>query len=268
MKTVLLLLHDDKGQEARLQAALDLARALDGHLNCLDVTRYPVPDGFLGPDIQVALAEEERARETANAERIVQRLAIEDVPWSMTSMTGELADCVIAASGLSDVIVVNRKLDVGDTVGMLSTASTIALKTHKPVVAVSEQCRAFQAAGHAVVAWDGSQPAMAALTACVPLLARARTVNLVEIQGDEPGTVHQAAAYLSRHDIHVEVDLIARPAEGGGAIADILKQVCANQGAAYCVMGAYGHSPVREALFGGVTRTMLSTSDIPLVLVH
>ena len=42
MKTILVLLHDDGGQEARLQVALDLSRALDGHLICLDVTQLPI----------------------------------------------------------------------------------------------------------------------------------------------------------------------------------------------------------------------------------
>ena len=41
MKNILLLVHDDPGQEARVQAALDLTRALDGHLTCLDVAAMP-----------------------------------------------------------------------------------------------------------------------------------------------------------------------------------------------------------------------------------
>ncbi len=45
MKNILLLVHDDEGQEARLQAALDLVRTLDGHLVCLDVTPFPVMAG-------------------------------------------------------------------------------------------------------------------------------------------------------------------------------------------------------------------------------
>ena len=48
MKNILLLVHDDHGQEARLQAALDITRAVEGHLTCIDVTPYPLiaGDGF------------------------------------------------------------------------------------------------------------------------------------------------------------------------------------------------------------------------------
>jgi hypothetical protein len=42
MKNVLLLVHDDAGQEARLQAALGIVRAVEGHLTCLDVIIYPM----------------------------------------------------------------------------------------------------------------------------------------------------------------------------------------------------------------------------------
>ena len=46
MKNILLLVHEDNGQEARLQAALDVTRALKGHLNCLDVVIMPVVVGY------------------------------------------------------------------------------------------------------------------------------------------------------------------------------------------------------------------------------
>ena len=67
MKNVLLLVHEDAGQEARLQAALDLTRALDGHLQCLDVSLMPVlasaPYDGVG---QALLLEDERTREDDN----------------------------------------------------------------------------------------------------------------------------------------------------------------------------------------------------------
>jgi nucleotide-binding universal stress UspA family protein len=268
MKNILLLLHDDPGQEARLQAALDLTRALEGHLTCLDVTLYPFPGGYFDADAQVALLEDERLRETVNLDRVKERLAVEDVPWTVSTRTGELADCVIAAAGLADLIVVNRQLETGEAVGMLSVTSNIALKARKPVVAVGQGCRGFDAGGHAVVAWDGSEPAMVAVSVAVPLLALAKSVNVVEIQSDKPGTAQEAATYLSRHGVRAEVDLVARFKEDGGDTADLIKQICAAQDAAYCVMGAYGHSSLREALFGGVTRKMLTSSDVPLVLAH
>ncbi|PBN42916.1 hypothetical protein [Sphingobium sp. D43FB] len=92
MKNVLLLVHEDVGQEARLQAALDLTRALDGHLICLDVAVLPVlaADPYSG-DGSAILLQEERDRESRNRARIEERLGKEDVSWDMAAVVGDLA---------------------------------------------------------------------------------------------------------------------------------------------------------------------------------
>src|ERR1700761_6732598 len=110
MKNVLLVIHDDVGQEARYQAALDLVRMLDGHLTCLDVAEYPamVGDGY---GVAAMLLDEERQREATNRSRPEKRLAVESLPWNWIDTTGSFATCIADAAGLADVIVVNRRLD-------------------------------------------------------------------------------------------------------------------------------------------------------------
>ena len=71
MKNVLLLVHDDVGQEARLQVALDLTRALDGHLSCVDVVElYYQNDGMHGGGGTNVLLADEQAREDVNRMRL------------------------------------------------------------------------------------------------------------------------------------------------------------------------------------------------------
>ena len=82
MKNIVLLVHDDEGQEARLQAALDLTRTLGGHLRCVDVTPLIVVAGDMYVGIgQGAVLVDERESEARNKERLTARLAKEDVPW-------------------------------------------------------------------------------------------------------------------------------------------------------------------------------------------
>ena len=243
MKNILVLINDDANQEARIRAALDLTRALDGHLCCLKV--FDVPTGA-----------------------IEELLTAEDVSWSVITGDGGVAEGIARAAGLSDVIVADCQTDSPLDPDMLGIPSDVVLKTHKPIVAVSESSRGFDAAGHALVAWDGSFPSMAVLTGAVPLLRLAASVSLVEVQVDLPGSVHEAAAYLSRHGIHAEVSLVARSKENPSGPAEVILQICGEEGAAYCVMGAYGHSRLRETFFGGVTRSMLASRAVPLVLAH
>lgn len=269
MKSVLLLIHNDAGQEARLQAALDLTRALDGHLTCLDVVRFPVlGNDYVSAAGEAVLLEDERTQEAANRERIGERLRDEDVAWTMADTTGDFAGSIARFAGLADIIVLNRKLDSTREPDMLGIASDVALRCRKPILAVPDEVLSFDAAGRALVAWDGSLPAMAALTASVPLLKLAASVELLEIQGLSAGTVREAASYLSRHDIHAEVSLLAAFKDSPHEPSQVIRRVIEKGGHSYCVMGAYGHSRLREALFGGVTRNMLSTSSVPLLLAH
>lgn len=265
MKNVLLLIHDDTGQEARLQAALDVTRALRGHLTCLDVTTVAP---FIGDSSGVSggaiLLELERASEAANKARLTPRIAAEDVPWDWIDTTDYLEPALEAASAMADLIVVNRALDALPLPDMRAVASSLVLNSGKPILAVPDEARGFSAAGEALIAWDGSREAADPLAAAVPLLLLAGSVTILEV---EDGTIarpaEEAAAYLSRHDIHANV-LRMRT----GPAADTLAYAAAGGRYDYLVMGAFGHSRLAEALFGGVTRRLLSDSPIPILLAH
>lgn len=266
MKNILLLVHDDSGQESRLQAALDVARAVNGHLTCLDVIQPPVLAGdYVSMAGQALVLEDEREREARNRELLEQVLSCEDVPWDMQHITGDVALCVTDAAGLADLIVLNCKLDAVAALDMLSIATAVVLKSGKPIIAVSDSHRGFSTQ-RALIAWDGSRAAEAAMQAATPLLRLANYVQLFEIKGKgHADTVEDAAAYLSRHDIHA---VVRTTNAAGRDPAELLQEACVQCAASYCVMGAYGHSPLKEAIFGGVTRTMLMSSDVPLLLAH
>jgi nucleotide-binding universal stress UspA family protein len=267
MKNILVLVHDDPGQEARLQAALDIARALRGHLKCLDVTAMiAAPADPVIINAGAVLLAEERQRESVNKARIQKRLAVEDVSWEWADVTGWLPKCIEDAATLADVIVVNRRLDEEPYPDMLHIASQLIVGSGKPIVAVPEQGRGFLAAGRALVAWDGSDEAAAALAAAVPLLAIAESVAVVEVEdGSVNAHAEEAAAYLSRHGVSADVVRIDANAEGASSI--ILREAASGR-FDWVVMGGFGRPRFVEALFGGVTRRMLSESPVPLFLAH
>jgi nucleotide-binding universal stress UspA family protein len=275
MKNILLLVHDDVGQEARLQAALDVTRAVDGHLRCLDVTQLPTTyGGYVPPagvmlvqdEVGAMLLEDEYQREGANRQRTEARLAGEGVSWDWTDVTGTMAEAVIDHCDLADLIVVNRKLDVLPWPDGRAIAGAVARRAGRPVLAVPDTLASFNLGGRAIVAWDGSSAAAAALRAATPLLALASEVRLLRVGVEEDGSLlDEAASYLSRYGIRAE---ISRVSTGIPSPADIILREAAGWKADWCVMGAYGHSGLREALFGGVTRRMLTDSPIPLVLSH
>ncbi|MFP5455227.1 MAG: universal stress protein [Alphaproteobacteria bacterium] len=268
MKNLLLLVHDDDGQEARLQAALDLARGFDGHLNCVDVAILPVldTDPWSGGAGTAMLPTEEKAREAANRTEIERRLTQEGVAWTWFEATGEIAPCLAKAAALNDLIILNRRLDGLPIPDMHAATAELVVKSGKPVLAVPEKMRGLSVAGRALVAWDGSTEAERALCAAVPLLAKASHVQVLEIEdGSTVGSASDAATYLSRHGIHV----VVRAEKGTNrSVAETLLAGIAADRSDYLVMGAYGHSRFAEAIFGGVTKRLLDESPVPLFLVH
>lgn len=266
MKNIVLLLHDDVGQEARLQAALDLTRALSGHLTCVDTVQMPIIADCWDGTATTVLHDEEIKRESANKAKLKPRLHAEGVSWNWVDSTGDLAACVLAAARMADLIVLNRSLDVCPVPDMRLVTTNVLKDSRALVVAVSDSLRSFDAAGVALIAWDGSEPAMTTLQRGVPLLALASGVRLLQIGDIDPVavTAEEAVTYLSRHGIAAEIKRIAERNDVAGAIGDEGARIRA----AYVMMGAYGHRPIREAVFGGVTRSMLANSAIPLVLGH
>ena len=267
MKNVLLLVHDDAGQESRFQAALDITRALDGHLTCLDVAVYPmmVSDVY-AVTVEAAILEDEKAREADNRRKLEARLVREGVPFDWVDALGNAAQCLENHAALADVIVVSRKLDTEFLPDTLGTASEVVIGSNKVVVAVPEGARGFVAAGHAMVAWDGSEQAVHALERSVPLLQLARTVTLVEVADGSPlKPAEEAATYLSRHGISA---VIVRRRAKGQPTAEVLLAEAKGEGADYILMGAFGRSRLVEAILGGVSREMLSESPIPIVMAH
>jgi len=268
MKNILLLVHDDIGQEARLIAALGLTAALDGHLSCLDV--IATPEGFYrmggGPIAMMVLREEEVA-ERRNKSTLRARLLAKDIAFSWNDAAGDLATALIDAAGLADLLVLNTILsDSDEALDMAVVIRSILRGVSTPVLAVPQKVTAFDATGHAVVLWDGSADAEAALRAAVPLLARAGSVTIIYADDGSLGTpVGDATAYL-RHQ-NIIATPVRREIDGGNA-ARAIEHYIARHEPAYVVMGAFGHGRVHDTLFGSVTGHLLAISTVPLLLAR
>ena len=75
----------------------------------------------------------------------------------------------------------------------------------------------------------------------------------------------QLCQMLVRHGVRAEVSVLARSEP---RISDVLTRHLREQGADLMVMGAYGHSRLREAIVGGATRDMLKHAQVPVFLAH
>lgn len=129
-----------------------------------------------------------------------------------------------------------------------------------------------------LVAWDASREAGRALQGALPLLLEAERVSIA-VFDDGPGghTMLDAGSadplpFLARHGVRATLEVHAaggwRARIGRDSIGEALLVQAADEGASLLVMGAYGHSRVRETILGSVTRTVLATMALPVLLEH
>ena len=269
MKTILVPIDDIEGQEARLQAAFDLARATSGHVDAVQVTpyaAYAVGDGGLGGFPITSFVEAIAAERQTTRTAIEARLAAEGVSWAWHAFDGDAVDKLALLSRLADVIVMNSGPFAAAAGARLSATGNVAMAAPAPVLIVPPTSRNIDFTGPALVAWDGSDEAARALRAALPLLRMASGVSILTIEEKRPDlTGRDAATWLARHGLGAEV--IERT-DGGRGIEATLRSVVTEIGANLLVQGAYGHSRLRQTIFGGVTRGLLGDAPVPMLIAH
>lgn len=260
MRSIALSADRTPGFAGRLETALAIARAHNGHLTVqidTPLNQFVVSDMFGGVMIATEALRESGAADALLGERLETRLAGEDVPFDIEERTDDPVDAICDTALLADVIVA----DLG-----FARLSEVLVRSPTPVLALPSSPRPAPLDGVAVVAWDGSKAAARALRAAVPLLRNFAEVHVLVVTPrnrlELPST--DVLRYLSRHDVHAEYRELPR----GQSIEETLAAEARRLNAGLVVMGAYGHSRLREFLTGGVTRFFLIGAECALFLSH
>lgn len=120
----------------------------------------------------------------------------------------------------------------------------------------------------AMVCWDGSRPAARAVRDAMPFLHKTRQIKIATVNEPiEPGETSAAALaqHLARHNLKADVlQLSADP----GNIHNSILSAASDEGAGLLVMGGYGHSRLREALLGGVSRGIFESLTVPALVAN
>jgi nucleotide-binding universal stress UspA family protein len=138
------------------------------------------------------------------------------------------------------------------------------LDSGRPVLLSPAEPQKFGA--RVAIGWNASLEAVHALAGAMPLLAKAKEVHLVTVGSEDDGQGAAAVEHLAWHGIAASARLVT-PVAGMGPGAQLLA-TARELNAHLLVMGAFGHAPWRELLFGGATREVIGTSLMPLLLAH
>jgi nucleotide-binding universal stress UspA family protein len=148
-------------------------------------------------------------------------------------------------------------------------AEELVMTTGKPILVVPAGYAVRPFKEYAAVAWDGGSRAARALTDAMQILETKKRLDVIsvgtEIISEDKPDGRNILRHLRRHEIDARAVVLPRAA---GGIGSTLIDYCVKNDPDVLVMGAYGHARLREDLFGGVTRQMLRTSPIPLMIAH
>jgi nucleotide-binding universal stress UspA family protein len=275
-KTLLVHLDDSTRSGARLDYALDLAARHDAHLIGLYVVcdESATPFFLYGSDLWRIDRETQRDANLkraqdhclAAAERAGRR-----IEWR--SPSGPSTDAAILHARHADLLILGQD-DPQDPNAYVAPhfVEDIVMESGRPAIVLPYAGPLRAQTENVMIAWDGARESARAASDALPLLRRARFVTIMTVQrhpdhGEhgEPAGI-DVAAWLARHDI--EASFSATPPVAGVDSGALLLNALADRHIDLLVMGAYGHARVRERLLGGVTRTMLQSMTVPVLMSH
>lgn len=183
-------------------------------------------------------------------------------------LTSEAPGVLVEYARLRDLTIV--PVPVGDYFDQWYAEAIIFGSGHPTLILPHTRKRAGAFALDVVaVAWDFSRPAARAVADALPLLEKAKKVHVLTVANEKviesrrPTT--EFAKYLERHGVDVALDTVDA---ADRRIGDILESYVTSCNADMLVMGAYGHSRIREFILGGATKSMLSRPPLPILLSH
>ncbi|RXV70309.1 universal stress protein [Roseovarius sp. A46] len=271
------VLTDPALVDETLTHAIAVAEANDAHLDalCLGVDRSQTGYYYAGASAVVLQETISRAQEDAEEiDRLVRaRLDKSTIRWAAEMGVAQLADIgrhVAARARFSDLVTLPQPYGEGRGAELEAVTESALFEGRTPVLVAPAKGAPTPNPRRILLGWNESPEALAATRAAIPLLRMAETVHVVVIDPpmhgpnrSDPGGL--LAQYLARHGVKTEIDVLSRSLP---RVSDVLLRHMTDMDADMVVMGAYGHSRFREAIFGGATRYMLEQATVPVFMAH
>lgn len=274
-----VLVHLDymKASADRVKAAIALAKRTDAQVKGVALALQSTMNSYLGIPLNASLNETQKNEVELAAKKLVSDFEQAAADAGVTSKSEIIRTGATQAPAQlafharhADISVMGQPDPDHDSAAFIeSLYEGVLFGSGRPVYLVPHYGRIEFKDRNAVIAWDGGKKAARALRDAIPLLkGRGKATVLVinpetrvGAHGDNPG--HDIAAYLSAHGVETKVDSFSNkdiPAE------TLILNYLADKGADLLIMGAYGHSRLREKAFGGVTNSIMHQMTAPVLM--
>lgn len=287
IKTILVPAIGNETDVAAFAVALRAARSFAAHLDVLHVRLDTIEaavvmtadggGGALSSGLIEQLEQEVHDRET-RAQRIFSEfcarndLTITASPAEGRTMpsaqwhveTGQEPRWMAAYGTTADLIVASR--GSGDDAALRSILETVLLESGRPLLIPGAAAPAVMMAEKIAIAWKPTPEAARAVALAMPFLTRAKEIVVMMVEEEEGrrDDADRLARNLAWHGLAATVERLTPGAHG--AAETLLAAVSTKAG--LLVMGGYGHSRLREWVFGGFTQRVLADAPLPVLIAH
>jgi nucleotide-binding universal stress UspA family protein len=276
-KTILVHVDESSHAAERIAVAARIASAEDAHLigaAATGISRFvfsTVADDQIDPSLLLHLGflRERANRALTDFEAMAQNAGVRSIEKRL--IEDDAADGISLQARYSDLAVISQIDPDEPSPGVMSEfPEYVVMNSARPVLLVPYAGHFDRIGERVLVAWDASIEATRAVTQAIPLLKKAKAVevaifNAVSIEAEpEQQAETDIARYLARHGINVKVSHHVATIDIGNALLSLAADLTSD----LIVMGGYGHSRFREILLGGVTRTVLQSMTVPVLMAH
>ena len=276
IRDIMVHLDGSPEDEIRLEHGQAIASAGRAHLigiftNLLpDLTvAMPMDGGAAAMQVLTELEDKARQDGDATAKRLTERLASLQVPSELRRLDeifGALSAKVVEQARCADLFIATRPYGETDTPVWPDLVEAVLFGSGRALLLVPPGRHRQGPIQTVLVAWNGSREAARALREGLPFIEQAaRTVVLVVDPPPDTMPWAEVEGHLARHGVVAEV---ATAESQGRRVADVILDEARSVSADLIIMGGYGHTRLREQVFGGATLDMFSASDSPLLVAH
>lgn len=272
IRDVLVHLADDGHFDGRLDTAVAVAEKFDAHLIGLYLPVSPDLPGYILPYFTSEMLRDQReqkeqAERDANS-RFDERTRRAGIRAEWRHPNGAGASSVASQGRYADIVIVGQHdPDAPQNQNGDDLAEEVTMNSCRPVIALPFAGE-FKTLGRRVlVAWNGSREAARATHDALPFLTQADKVMVLSVNAPRQEHIPGAdiSTHLARHGVGVEIHNRVQDDIGVG---DAILNAASDYGADLLVIGAYGHSRLRELVLGGVTRHLLRHMTVPVLMSH
>jgi nucleotide-binding universal stress UspA family protein len=250
-RTILVELTTERSVATNIPVAMKLADQFDA--TCIGLHVMSEPD----PASSHPTAEPRAARDRVEA--VFQRLAGGDARMKWTEAEGGPEQLLVEADLTVDLAVVAQHVHERDDAPDI--ADRLIMAAGVPMLMLPPQA-ATELGGSILVGWNGSREATRAAHEALPFLVRAQRVVVCAVGHVAMRSLDAAVGMLRRHGVRAEPEAMSGPDKEAG---EALLCLALSHHGDLLVMGSYGHTRLRELLFGGVTRHMLRKATLPVL---